>query len=219
MFNIKIGNKTEKAMKLLNIQSFPFTESEVKSKFREMIKNCHPDRVKGNDYLAKKVIKAYTHIKNLAVSDRSVASLAKDILNAESANEDIFELFDDCKKCKGTGKIINHHKAYTEYCDRCIKSTRIFFGYYKRVPTGKIKVPCKSCGGTGKFKQCNSKKIVPCLSCAGKGFKYVKCPKCKGTKFIHMKAYTTESGCYLCGGTGRIKVNPFNPVIPKGAVL
>ena len=72
MFNITIGNKTEKFMRLLGIESFPFTESEVKSKFRKKVKTYHSDKTKGDDSLTRKIIETYTHIKHLAISDNKI---------------------------------------------------------------------------------------------------------------------------------------------------
>lgn len=43
--------------------------------------------------------------------------------------------------------------------------------------------------------------------------------KCKGRGTITTEARTTKTPCFNCGTTGRIKINPFNSVIPKGAVL
>lgn len=83
---------------------------------------------------------------------------------------------------------------------------------------GKIKVGCKDCLGTRKFKQRNGR-VVECRRCKGRGWVYITCPKCKDRGAITVKARTTKTPCFNCGTTGRIKVNPFNPVIPKGAIL
>ncbi|MEA3295545.1 MAG: hypothetical protein U9Q27_00155 [Patescibacteria group bacterium] len=216
MFNITVGDKTKKSMKLLNIESFPFTESEIKSKFRKKIKSCHSDKVKGDDFLARKIIEAYSHIKHLAIGDNEIAKKGKGILKAEQENEDMFDFFDTCKQCNGKGKIIQHHEADTELCNVCMSHSSFFS--VRNCPTGKIKESCRACKGMGKFKQ-RSGRIVTCYRCKGKGWIIKKCPKCKGKGLVHVKAHTTENICLICGGTGRIKLNPFNPVIPKGAVL
>lgn len=219
MFNVIIGNKTKEAMKILEIESFPFTESKLKSKFRQLAMINHPDKLNSNASLMKKINEAYSYIKNLAMKDNELELKKEDILKAERKNEDIFELFDTCKNCNGTGERVIHHPIGFDPCDRCTISTRIFFGYYDRVPTGRIKVACKSCKGSGKFRQRRSGKIVDCRDCSGNGYKYITCPKCKGLKTIFGKSYTTKEVCYFCGGAGKVKINPFNPVIPKGAVL
>ena len=217
MFNIIIGNRTEKFMKLLGIESFPFTKSEVRSKFRKKIKECHSDKTGGDDLLTRKVITAYTHIKNLAIADGRITELGEKTLKAEHENKDMFEFFDVCKKCNGKGEITRYSKAYDEPCDRCMERRPSFFSF-KAFPAGKIKVGCRDCRGTKKFKQRNGR-IVECRRCKGKGWVYITCPKCKGRGFITIEARTIKSPCFNCGATGRIKVNPFNPVIPKGAVL
>lgn len=217
MFNITIGNRTEKFMRLLGIESFPFTESEVKSKFRKKIKECHSDKTKGDDSLTKKLIEAYSHIKHLAINDKRFAERGAKILKAERENEDIFELFDICKRCNGTGEITRYYKAYDEQCDRCMERRPSFFSF-GAFPTGKIRIRCKDCRGTRKFKQRNGR-IVACRRCKGQGWLYITCPKCKGRRIITVKARTIKGGCYICGATGRVKINLFNPVIPKGAIL
>lgn len=218
MFNITIGNKTKESMKILEIESFPFTESDLKSNYRQLAKINHPDKLNGSTSLMKKINGAYSHIKNLVIKDDELELKKEDILKAERKNEDIFELFDTCKDCNGTGERVIYHPISIDPCDRCT-SRRIFFGWSERVSTGKIKVRCKSCRGSGKFKQQRSGKIVDCRDCSGNGYKYITCPKCKGHKTIFTKSYTTKEVCYFCGGAGKVKINPFNPVIPKGAVL
>jgi len=219
MINVTIGDQTKKFMRILQIDFYPFTKSEVKQHFRKIIKSCHSDRNEGDDTFTKIVIEAYTHIRNLAISDNGIAKKASEILNAERQNTNIFELYDNCKKCKGTGKIKNIVNSHIEDCDRCSVRLRPgIFGFSTYISTGKIKIACNACHSSGKFKQ-RSGKTVDCFKCNGKGFRYIKCFKCKGTKVIHIKAYTTEHTCINCSGTGRVKVDPFNPVITKGAIL
>jgi len=218
MINIIIGNRTEKFMKILGIESFPFTKSELRSKYRKLAKIHHPDKLNSDGSFMKRINLAYSHIKNLAIGDKDIFSRGQKILKAEQKNEDIFTLFENCKKCKGTGEIVRHFKAYDEPCDRCIYSLYSLRSFKEAFPRGKIKTACRACKGTGKFRQQNGR-IVECRSCKGKGWLYITCPKCKGRGFITRKARTINSKCFDCGGTGRIKVNPFNPVIPKGAVL
>ncbi|MCK4526509.1 DnaJ domain-containing protein [candidate division WOR-3 bacterium] len=217
MFNILIGNKTKKAMKVLGIESFPFTESELKSKFRKLANIHHPDKSNGDDSLMKKINAAYSHIKYLAIGDTEIREKGKDILKAEQENEDMFEFFESCKRCDGNGEITHYYEAYTDLCDRCMERSSSLFSF-KSFPIGKIKVKCRDCRGTGKFKQ-RSGRTVTCRQCKGLGWLSIKCPKCKGTGRILIKARTTRRMCWYCGGSGKIKLNPFNPVIPKGGIL
>jgi DnaJ-class molecular chaperone len=217
MFNVIIGDKTKEAMTLMGIEIFPFTESEIKSKFRNLAKKYHPDKLNGDNSSMKKINVAYSHIKYLAIKDNGIAEKGKNILKEEQKNEDIFQLFDTCEKCKGTGEITRYSMAYEVPCIRC-REIPCWYSRFKPIPIGKIQVRCGDCRGTGKFKQRNGR-IVNCRRCNSKGWLYITCPKCKGRRIIKIEAHTTKTICLNCGGSGRVKINPFNPVIPKGAVL
>ena len=54
---VTIGENTERAMKVLGIESYPFTYSELKSSYRSLIKIYHPDVAKGNKEEAEKKMK------------------------------------------------------------------------------------------------------------------------------------------------------------------
>ena len=214
MFNITIGNKTKESMKILEIESFPFTESDLKSNYRQLAKINHPDKLNGSTSLMKKINEAYSHIKNLVIKDDELELKKEDILKAERKNEDIFELFNTCERCKGTGEISNYRPGYNEWCSRCLKNV-----LGRVIATGKIKVGCGACNGSGKFKQRRNGRVVNCYRCEGKGWLFIKCPSCKGQRITHISSYTKKTVCSNCGGAGKVKINPFNPVIPKGAVL
>lgn len=218
MINIMIGDKTKKAMALLRIVSYPFTETELKAKYRNLAKTYHSDRTGGNDTIMKEINVAYSHIKHLAINEKDVIEKGKNILRAEQKNEDRFEFFDTCQSCKGTGEIVKHHKTHIEPCRHCTQHASGAWYRYDAFPTGKIQVHCRTCHGSGKFKQRNGK-IVDCYRCEGRSWLTIKCPECHGSRIIVIKAHTTTSRCYKCSGSGRIKSNPFNPVIRKGAVL
>ena len=59
-----IGNISQTAMQVLGIESFPFSESELKSKFRKLIHKYHEDKG-GDKRKAQEIISAYNHLKNL----------------------------------------------------------------------------------------------------------------------------------------------------------
>ena len=91
----------------------------------------------------------------------------------------------------------------------------IFGKRVKRSSGFKI-IKCRSCKGTGEYKQKRGK-IVNCFTCYGSGvWRRVKCPKCHGLGVVYEKKLID---CWKCEGLGKIKIDPFNPVIRKGAIL
>lgn len=75
---IFIGDTSRTAMEALGIKSFPFTEVELKSKFRILIHKYHEDKG-GSKEKAQKIIAAYKHLKNLASDE-----IKKDIIYQDS---------------------------------------------------------------------------------------------------------------------------------------
>jgi len=221
---ISIGGKTEDAMKILSINSYPFSPEELSRNFRILAKFNHPD-VTGNpndNKKVRKIIEAYKHLKNLAILFTSENEIKATQQRFEE-DEDMFGLWDICPDCKGTGKIQRTDYFYKicPYCDPNPNPFRgifsdFLFGFSRS--SGKKTLKCNACKGTGKFKQ-KSGRIVDCYKCKGTGiFKIVKCNFCGGSGQIPITK-NTELTCEKCKGLGKIKLNPFNPAIRKGAIL
>lgn len=220
---ISVGGKTEDAMKALNIKSYPFSPEELSKNFRILIKTNHPD-IRDNTKLAnektRQIIEAYRHLKNLAVSFVSENEI-KATEQRFMEDEDMFALWDICSDCKGAGKIVRTRYLF-DYatCPNCDPLPRRgFFNFlFEARGSGRKTLKCNACKGIGKFKQ-KSGKTVDCYRCKGSGiFKIVRCNVCGGTGQMP-NTKRTEEICDKCKGLGKIKLNPFNPVIKKGAIL
>ena len=237
---ITIGNTTKEAMVCLSIKEYPFSPEELSQKIRTIIKTCSAAfKVEKNAKIeekAKEVILAYKHLKNLATSfmvDKDEKEAAEKRFYED---EDLFALWDTCPKCHGEKKIYRTSPIPTK-CDECDpipKSdtiTNIWLGWMfgnrnSELRSSGIKTLwCKNCDKdpitgkpTGKFTQ-RSGKTVTCYTCQGtKIFKKVRCKKCRGMG-LFFEDTPKYYDCSHCGGFGKIEINPWNPVIPKGAVL
>lgn len=83
---------------------------------------------------------------------------------------------------------------------------------------------CKACGGTGKFTQRRSGRVVDCRVCNGTGkfrhhFLTEWCRACDatGTASNDRVTHIYAMKCYECKGTGETEV--WNPVLPKGRLF
>ena len=204
---ITIGESTKQYMKILNLNDYPFTTEALKTNFRKLIKKVHSDINKRPNSKEKtqKLIEAYTNLKNLVVTPLEQEKAFGDF---EKDNEDIFALYNTCPICKGKRKQKGLKKVYHK-CPKCHG-------------TGNKTSICRICNGTGKFRRKRGD-IVDCLRCKGFGrFVYfgVFCCHCfgRGRTWTSNNILSTTN-CWNCGGLGKVKINPFNPVIPKGAVL
>jgi hypothetical protein len=212
---ITIGEKTKKNMKVLGINSYPFSSKQLKQAFRNLINISHPDRENGNEEKAKKIIAAYNEIKNLALNDITENDKFKEQIKIKKKEEDIFTLFENCKECDSIGKItsVRYKEEICKYCD-IHKENWSIFGIYQLRKKYSL---CKDCKGTGEFTQKRGK-TVDCYKCQGTGL-FGYCKHCKNTGFISRKKEFVENICLNCKGTGKIELKPFNPVIKKGAIL
>jgi len=223
---ISIGEQTQDAMKVLGIENYPFSPEELSTKFRSLVKRHHPDTNK-NDPAAKdttqKLIIAYRHLKNLAVAMFVDEEQEREAERIFEKDEDIFNIWDTCPECGGSGTIRNEWGfGMTKPCPDCDPMESNFFSglysYLERRSSGFKTLKCKYCKGTGKFKLRNGK-IVDCQKCYGTGnWKRVKCRTCNGSGVVSEEVDEFIT-CPHCNGLGIIKVTPFNPVIRKGAVL
>lgn len=235
---ITIGNATKEAMVCLSIKEYPFSSEELSQKFRTIIKTCRAaflvEKDAQTEKKAKEVILAYKHLKNLAISFTITENDKRVAEEKFYEDEDLCTIWDTCPKCHGEKRI---HRASTTptKCDECDPLSKLnamldmdIFLRWARDPelrsSGIKTLWCKDCKdpitgkSTGKFKQ-RSGRVVTCYTCQGtKIFKKVKCRKCRGTGqlYIDMSKYYD---CSHCGALGKVKINPWNPVIPKGSIL
>jgi len=150
MTEIHIGSKTKEAMKILEIDQFPFSESALKTSYKRLIFRYHPDR-NGEDERClsktKEIIEAYNHIKNLAAPEptEDEAAIIRKQFNKEK--EDIFTFWRPCKNCKSTGRVITEESRgkKTEYhakiCPACKGACEIRLEIFNPViPKGAIMI-------------------------------------------------------------------------------
>jgi DnaJ-class molecular chaperone len=208
---ITIGGATQDCMSVLGVQTYPFTSRELSSAFRTKLKEVHPDMNDGGDKKqnaeTRKVIEAYKHLKNLAIDPQK--DKEQEVIVEEE--KDIFALYEICPECHGSRKRTVQEGGYA--CPNC---TPMFpsFGWLFGLRRGRgfNLIRCNKCNGTGKYLD---KGI--CFKCNGQGVTKIRCSVCHGSGY--KEAETVTYTCSNCGGKGKIKIDPFNPVIPKGAVL
>jgi DnaJ-class molecular chaperone len=204
---IVIGDRTKEYMSLLGISEYPFSSKELSERFRITIKLVHPDvsDKKDNNLKTREVIQAYKSLKNLAIDPSE--EITK--FYQEETEKDLFELTEVCPVCHGRKtKLIQED---TRPCPDC--SIRSYLcSFFLSGGLGFKRVKCRKCDGIGKFRD---KGI--CFNCNGTGQIKVRCKTCNGEGYIIISSKTVL--CDNCKGRGKIILNPFNPVIPKGAVL
>jgi len=88
-----------------------------------------------------------------------------------------------CPVCRGTGTIAYYS---TPQCARC---------------SGKGRINCEECGGTGKCRLCNGKGRLPeCAQCNGRGVLVKTCSLCGGSG--QCACCQNTGGCPVCKGSG-----------------
>lgn len=209
---ITIGEKTRENMNVLGIKDYPFTETELKSCFRALIKEEHSDisSDKNSKEKSQKIISAYNELKNLATIEKKING---DHVVVKRDVEDLFDFSQPCSSCQGMGYHIQHQHKHCS-CD-ISRSWSPYSFMVSTHRTGYKTLKCFPCNGTGKFKL-KSGREVECLKCKGEGKFRVKCKFCKGMGYL-LEEIKVE--CGTCEGTGRVELKVYNPVIPKGAIL
>jgi DnaJ-class molecular chaperone len=206
---ITIGGATEDSMSLLGIQSYPFTSRELSIAFRTKLKEVHPDMNNGGEKKqnteTRQVIEAYKHLKNLAVDPQKPDETYGVIIEEDF---DIFKLYETCPDCHGSR--IHTYQVGGGWCPDCAPS--FLFSLWSSRSRGYTYKTCDRCGGTGKYFDKG-----PCFKCNGLGVTKIRCRTCKGTGFLNSKIFNEP--CSTCKGKGKVEIDPWNPVIPKGAVL
>jgi len=214
--HISIGRNTENNMKLLGIESFPFSEQTIKTNFRTLAFQYHPDHNNGNEEASKKFQKikeAYDALINLATCV-TAEQVSDEMKKQDKAKEDMFELYEQCSSCEGNGEKFEERVVEEKIMDENkIKSKEpcIFCR----------NIPCRKCNN-GVFTLKNGRKVT-CLKCMGVGrVSDPMCFWCRGFGSlggVSYKKIRVRVKCGHCNGTGKVKVDPFNPVIPKGGIM
>jgi DnaJ-class molecular chaperone len=212
---ITIGEQTQEALDWFGL-SYPFSEIQLKTAFRDALKKHHPDLNNGSkesEELTKKTIYLHERIANLAISNGDTSQTEIEDIPEDN---DLFKLWETCPQCHGTKyqkeSMLTNKRGVCPICKG----------------TGNRLVKCKACDGTGKFKQRNTGRIVDCLKCKGTGVYTFKrkspldfknsCFYCSGLGTFPMFEEKVIK-CSKCNGLGKVEMNMFNPVIRKGAVL
>jgi len=166
-----------------------------------------------------KVLAAYKALKHLAININTDIDDGVTIIE-EMESDDIFQMFENkqCTTCGGSGE--RYVYSDSQYVCRKCRGNKI------------VTLACKYCK-KGKFTLRNGR-IVECRACKGSGLFTPICNLCYGTgtttdgysfwdnlRFYRKPQKEKVVTCPSCNGKGtiRVKINPFNPVIPKGAVL
>jgi len=221
---IEFSGDTIKDLKLFEL-IYPFTKNDLKKKYRDLVMQYHPDKhPEIQEDKIKTINVAFKNLSKIALEKIDVKiSLSEELKKKyKLEEEDIFTLYNPCPECNGsrvTYKIITVSKT----CSNC-------------GGTGKVKLKCKFCDN-GTYTTKSGYKI-PCRRCNGTGiWREVFCNKCSssyknnwgdllrnmindywdfGTTYEEKKI---EQVCTNCQGRGKIKYEPSNPVIKKGAIL
>ncbi|MBI4090476.1 MAG: hypothetical protein HY422_00460 [Candidatus Komeilibacteria bacterium] len=216
MATIKNQDPHELAQKYFHL-TLPTTSDDLKSAYRAAAKKLHTD-LSGADtksvFIAMK--EAYDYLVSLNGSSGvlSEGSSCRELttvdgtplselgLGLESTVNGI-----DCPACLHKGYTVTYGIGY-RVCTECDE-----YG------TQPCTFACKSCKGTGRFKQ-RLGRVVACRTCQGSGtFKHPyssrPCRVCGGTKTCLTKTEQANyHKCWECHGKGEVPM--WNPVLPKG---
>ncbi len=211
----------------LGIQ-LPTSMDALKKAFREQSKKLHPDREGGSKEKFQGMIEVYEFIVTIAHLPGIIGDMKPN--GSLSRPTDHFvtvdgtSIFDlglglgptkngkDCLRCQHKGYTIEPTFGYTT-CTACdVRGQMPYVQNFR----------CKSCVGTGKFRQKNSQRIVDCRTCAGTGrFTTTipdRCASCGGSKRVYgPTGEEIYQKCFECRGTGEIEID--NPVLVKGRLF
>ncbi len=213
---VVIGKATEEAMGVLGLKQYPFTSKDLKNRFRSSAFLHHKD-TGGNDEKMRKVLESYKVLVHLSIDVEE-----EEVTPVEEVEANMFDLFESkkCFDCGGTGKRTIYEDLSVQSCLKCrgTGKTRLRCKFCKdgkfTLRNGRI-VDCRACGGIGVF-------YPVCNSCGGDGYRRYKDYASRGISFAEARKNNSEEViCGSCKGKGtiRTKLSPFNPVIPKGAIL
>lgn len=191
----------------------PATMQDLKSGYRRMAKELHPDLNPHGTELFKKLQEAYEWL----TSPEIIGIICSGEIEAVQCTVDgtpLSELglgFDntkngtDCSECQHLG----YRKVVEEKIHLCRECCGAAYTYANS---------CSACSGTGKFTQKNSKRVVDCLRCSGTGtihYKHLsRCTACVRGYITNKSNKVTYHLCSRCLGIGELEI--FNPVLRKG---
>lgn len=220
-----VSKELKVALKMFDLD-IPFVESDLKRKFRNIIKKEHPDNNSGSSDSKELSIKIFENYELLKknICEKIDIDIPSELLRQwEIEDKDITNIYDPCPTCKGT-KYEQHTISVRVDCSNCggsgfveLKCKYCEDGIYST--RRGFKVPCKSCKDTpGLWKR------VPCRECnpASFGFKrksYFERLRSMYEIGIAYEDKQINRTCSRCFGRGKIKLDLYNPVIKKGSIL
>lgn len=200
--------------------TLPTTLDDLKSAFRTAARKLHTD-LSGADtknaFIAMK--DAYDYLVSLNGSSGvfSEGSSCRELVTVDGIPLSELGLGleatvngADCTNCQRKGYTTTYGLGY-RVCMECDE--------HGEVPHTFI---CRSCKGTGLFKQ-RLGRVVACRTCAGTGafkhpYRMKPCPVCLGSKTCYTKTEQANyHTCWECHGKGEIPM--WNPVLPKGRLV
>jgi len=214
---------TKNDLKLFKI-TYPFTKNNLKKRYRDLVMQYHPDKHPDiQEDKIKTINVAFQNLSKIALEEINIETSLSDELKKkfELEEEDIFTLYNPCLECNGR-RVVHETITVSKTCPKCGGS-------------GMVKLKCKFCDN-GTYTTKSGYKI-PCRRCGGTGvWKEVFCNNCSDSKYSRAGLFwrlinnyydfgTTyedkeiEKICPTCGGRGKVKYEPSNPVIKKGAIL
>jgi len=210
-----ITDQLHQDMMTIGIDEYPFSESLLKSNYREKCFQFHPDVSEDKtEEEMKKINAAYTRLQDVARMDFDEIVVTK---KRATMPEDIFRLWKPCEKCDSKGYFLRELPDI-ETCPDCppkqISRLSWFFLFESVRGEGYHRQDCPACSGKGVT---NSGK--ECSRCAGTGIVKVVCKTCNGKGVKKNEDNYIKETCKTCNGLGKIEIITFNPVIPKGAIL
>ncbi len=213
----------------LGIQ-LPASMDALKKAFRSQSKKLHPDREGGSKEKFQEMIEVYefivtiAHLPGIIGGDQEGNGSGPNVSVNRFTTVEGVSIFDlglglgptkngrDCLRCQHKGYTITPTFGYTT-CTACdVRGQMPYVQEFR----------CKSCIGTGKFRQKNSQRIVDCRTCGGTGrFTTMvpgRCASCGGSKRVYgPTGEVTYQKCFECRGTGEIEID--NPVLAKGRMF
>jgi len=219
-----ISKEVKKALTMFDLD-FPFTEIDLKKKFRVLIMKHHPDveHEDNSEIMTRSILSNYEKLKSYMTSKIDLEIPEHLLEQWHLEDQDITNIYDPCPTCNGT-KYEKHIISVRVGCPDCdghgavkLKCKYCTDGIY--TTKRNYKIPCKACGGTGVWKE------VPCRSCNPRSFGYRKRSRMWtmfGSLFDIGYAYEdrmVNRVCSNCHGRGKVKLELYNPVIKRGSIL